>query len=123
MRKVLLTSSTILLSCAGSLALASPYPTVAGQDLDEERVYSPYAGRAYPDQVLFGDTHLHTSLSPDAGLVGTTLAEKLSGEEKKLVQQLAKFGGKQKNVAQHNSAAIRLQSPGGSQAFGQGFFN
>ncbi len=36
-------------------------------------VYSPYADRSYPDQVLWGDTHLHTNLSPDAGLVGTTL--------------------------------------------------
>ena len=38
-----------------------------------ERVYSPFVGRNYPDQVLFGDTHLHTDLSFDAGLVGTTL--------------------------------------------------
>ena len=36
-------------------------------------VYSPYAGRNYPDQVLFGDTHFHTELSFDAGLVGTSL--------------------------------------------------
>jgi hypothetical protein len=37
------------------------------------KVYSPYVGRAHPDQVLFGDTHFHTNLSFDAGLVGTTL--------------------------------------------------
>jgi len=35
--------------------------------------YSPYAFRNYPDQVLFGDMHLHTNLSPDAGFLGTTL--------------------------------------------------
>jgi len=35
--------------------------------------YSPYAGRAYPTQVLFGDTHLHTDLSVDAGLFGNRL--------------------------------------------------
>ena len=35
--------------------------------------YSPYVGRNIPDRVLWGDTHLHTSLSPDAGLTGTTL--------------------------------------------------
>ena len=28
--------------------------------------YSPYAGRNFPTQVYFGDTHLHTSLSGDA---------------------------------------------------------
>jgi len=38
-----------------------------------ERVYSPFAGRDYPDQVLFGDMHFHTELSFDAGLVGTSL--------------------------------------------------
>ena len=46
---------------------------VTEDDFAEERVYSPYAGRDYPDQVLFGDTHFHTNLSFDAGLVGTSL--------------------------------------------------
>ena len=39
----------------------------------DNRVYSPFVNRDYPDQVLFGDTHFHTNLSFDAGLVGTTL--------------------------------------------------
>ncbi len=55
-------------------AFASPQElVVTDKDFEEKRVYSPYAGRAYPDRVLFGDTHLHTNLSPDAGLIGTTL--------------------------------------------------
>ena len=29
--------------------------------------FSPYAGRAFPTRVLFGDTHLHTAVSVDAG--------------------------------------------------------
>jgi hypothetical protein len=36
-------------------------------------VYSPYAGRNFPIRPLFGDTHLHTSLSLDAGAGGTRL--------------------------------------------------
>jgi hypothetical protein len=36
-------------------------------------VYSPYPGQDFPDQVFFGDTHLHTAFSPDAGLIGATL--------------------------------------------------
>jgi hypothetical protein len=48
-------------------------PKVTADDFKDERVYSPYAGRAYPDQVLFGDMHFHTNLSFDAGLVGTSL--------------------------------------------------
>ena len=61
------------LSIVVSPASASPYPQVNPDDLGKERVYSPYAGRAYPDQVFFGDTHFHTNLSFDAGLIGTTL--------------------------------------------------
>jgi hypothetical protein len=36
-------------------------------------VYSPYPEQNFPDQVFFGDTHLHTAFSPDAGLIGATL--------------------------------------------------
>ena len=53
---------------------ASPYDVEITPDmLAEKPVYSPYAGRNYPDQVLFGDTHFHTNLSFDAGLIGTRL--------------------------------------------------
>ena len=29
--------------------------------------FSPYAGRSFPTRVLWGDTHLHTAISVDAG--------------------------------------------------------
>ena len=58
---------------SGRLSAQEPETVVTAEDLTQERVYSPYADRAYPDQVLFGDTHLHTELSPDAGLLGTSL--------------------------------------------------
>jgi hypothetical protein len=35
--------------------------------------YSPYAGRNFPTQAYFGDTHLHTSFSMDAGAFGARL--------------------------------------------------
>ncbi|MGI9473684.1 MAG: DUF3604 domain-containing protein [Rubripirellula sp.] len=35
--------------------------------------FSPYADRAFPTQVFFGDTHLHTALSMDAGTFGNRL--------------------------------------------------
>jgi hypothetical protein len=55
-------------------ASASPQElVVTAEMLEQPRVYSPYVGRDYPDQVLFGDTHFHTNLSFDAGLVGTRL--------------------------------------------------
>ena len=38
--------------------------------------YSPYAGRNFPTVPLFGDTHLHTSFSMDAGAFGARLTPK-----------------------------------------------
>ncbi|WP_068119477.1 DUF3604 domain-containing protein [Tropicimonas marinistellae] len=35
--------------------------------------YSPYLHQSFPDRVFFGDTHLHTSYSTDAGMVGNRL--------------------------------------------------
>jgi hypothetical protein len=37
------------------------------------RPYSPYAGRTFPTRPLFGDTHLHTGFSMDAGAFGAKL--------------------------------------------------
>jgi uncharacterized protein DUF3604 len=39
----------------------------------KEPGYSPYAGKHYPERPLFGDQHLHTGWSVDAGLAGATL--------------------------------------------------
>jgi len=37
------------------------------------KTYSPYAQRSFPSQVYWGETHVHTGLSLDAGLFGSTL--------------------------------------------------
>ena len=53
----------------------SSYAAAAGQQAPDSnaRPYSPYADIAYPTDVYFGDTHVHTALSGDAGGAGTTL--------------------------------------------------
>src|SRR5690242_10559028 len=40
----------------------------------KKRPYSPYAGRTFPTRPFFGDTHLHTSYSMDAGAFGCRLS-------------------------------------------------
>jgi hypothetical protein len=49
----------------GAVLAAAP-PVTGGE-------YSPFVERDYPQNVYFGDTHLHTSFSFDAGMVGDTL--------------------------------------------------
>ena len=38
------------------------------------KVYSPYAKRNFPERAFWGDSHLHTDLSMDAGLFGNRLS-------------------------------------------------
>jgi len=45
-----------------------------GAKLFKARTYSPYAGRNFPSRPLFGDTHLHTGMSMDAGAAGARLS-------------------------------------------------
>ena len=48
------------------------YEPTPGQHLGEKE-YSPYLDIGYPQHVFWGDTHLHTSLSTDAGMIGNRL--------------------------------------------------
>ena len=41
-------------------------------DLYPGKAYSPWAERSFPNQVFWGETHVHTGLSLDAGLFGNT---------------------------------------------------
>jgi len=41
--------------------------------VQQKPAYSPYANRAFPTRPFFGDTHLHTAFSMDAGAFGARL--------------------------------------------------
>ncbi len=43
------------------------------QVVEQPEPYSPYVDRHFPQQVFFGDTHFHSSLSVDSGLIGNKL--------------------------------------------------
>ncbi len=57
----------------GAPASAQDVPPDATENILKGRPYSPYADRAFPTRPFFGDTHVHTALSADAGGGGTTL--------------------------------------------------
>ncbi len=65
-------SKFILTIVALSLTATSCAEDIPGP-IDREVEYSPYPGQDFPNQVFFGDTHLHTSYSTDAGMVGARL--------------------------------------------------
>jgi len=55
-----------------TVGLPPPDSTVAGA-YKAQKHFSPYAGRNFPTRVYWGDTHLHTGLSMDAGAFGARL--------------------------------------------------
>jgi hypothetical protein len=63
----------IIAALAGALTLsatnaqADQSPTKEGLTAVTKTEFSPYAGRNFPTRVLWGDTHLHTAVSVDAG--------------------------------------------------------
>ena len=75
-----MTKSILAAICAAMLMIAlpaaqgsgSPMPGTLSADYPG-KVYSPYAKRSFPERPLWGDSHLHTSLSMDAGLFGNRL--------------------------------------------------
>ena len=61
----------------GGLAFADDNGTLDRQKAEKafpaKAPFSPYVGRSYPTRPLFGDTHLHTAASFDAGAFGARL--------------------------------------------------
>ena len=76
-RLILIPLMAVLIASISSLANAQiPLPESPDEMLSESYTgtsYSPYAGRNFPTFPLWGDTHLHTGNSFDAGAFGATL--------------------------------------------------
>jgi uncharacterized protein DUF3604 len=53
--------------------LSAPEKETVEKAFPSKPPYSPYAGRSFPTRPFFGDTHLHTSFSMDAGAFGARL--------------------------------------------------
>jgi hypothetical protein len=67
--------TSLILSIAVLIVLSTV--VVSAQDApgpsDKKVQYSPYPEQTFPNRVFFGDTHLHTAYSTDAGMVGAIL--------------------------------------------------
>ena len=114
-----------------------------------QKSYSPYAGRDFPTRVFWGDTHLHTGMSMDAGAFGARLlppdayrfargeeVTAANGMRVKLAQPLdflvvadhsdnmgffpKLFAGDPAYLADPDRQALVRDDPGGRRAGGQG---
>ncbi len=82
-RKVLAVFFGVLIAAAASVYAEDPQPTTSDSGTVEKDTveklfpnrapYSPYADLHYPTRPFFGDTHLHTGYSMDAGAFGARL--------------------------------------------------
>jgi hypothetical protein len=76
-RTGLLGAAALILTLGTGTANAQvPPPPDGGDALNDVyrgSTYSPYAGRNFPSRVFWGDTHLHTAYSMDAGAFGNRL--------------------------------------------------
>jgi hypothetical protein len=73
---ILAAAIAAVLSVAASGFVTAAEPAPNAESLERaypENRFSPYANRNFPSQVFWGDTHLHTSLSMDAGAFGARL--------------------------------------------------
>ena len=75
MRSQLSWAMVLALIPVASAAAQDPAPSPEGlkDAFPPQKHYSPYAGRRFPTRVFWGDTHVHTGMSMDAGAFGARL--------------------------------------------------
>jgi len=94
----------LFLSTLGNSPVVAQEPSPPEQQLEsvfpKKPPYSPYANRHFPERVYWGDTHLHTSFSMDAGAFGC-----------RLVPRDAYLFAKGKEVTASSGQQVRLARP------------
>jgi len=76
LNRTLKTAAASLAACVSLATVAQVPPPPGESGLSKAytgRAYSPYAGRGFATGVYWGDTHLHTDISMDAGAFGNRL--------------------------------------------------
>ncbi len=71
-KKAIAVFITVVISSAGAVQ-AKDTPTKLIDARADRTEYSPYLNDTYPNNVYYGDTHLHTSYSTDAGFFGNRI--------------------------------------------------
>ena len=106
MKTTLLIATCVLV---GLLVLAFANTPAQSGDMVPERKnvkgpkkeYSPYADDHFPNRVFFGDTHLHSSWSTDAGMAGA------SGQDPTTAYRVSRG----ETVTSHQGWKVKLNPP------------
>jgi len=61
-----------------SVAYGQEFSLQKGETIEDKKDFSPFVDQHYPNRVFWGDTHLHTSNSPDAGMVGNSVSPEMA---------------------------------------------
>jgi hypothetical protein len=80
MKNIVLACTAVSLSILTTVSVAQEWQPGEDQlsELYTGKAYSPFAGRTFPERPLWGDSHLHTSLSFDAGAFGNRLGPRVA---------------------------------------------
>ena len=70
---ITITAALVTTLSSTTIAQEPPPERESFENAFKEDSFSPYANRSFPSQVFWGDTHLHTSISMDAGAIGNRL--------------------------------------------------
>ena len=72
--RIIAVAMTLFAGASLTAIAQEPPPEAASlENAFKEDSFSPYANRNFPSQVFFGDTHVHSSVSMDAGAIGNRL--------------------------------------------------
>ena len=71
--KSIMAIAAMALTVLSGSALAQEWTLDEDQLVEQPAPYSPFVDQHFPQQVFFGDTHFHSSLSVDSGLIGNRL--------------------------------------------------
>jgi hypothetical protein len=76
----------------GGPTMAQEWTLEKDQLVEQPKLYSPFVDQHFPQNVFFGDTHHHSSLSMDSGLVGNRLGPDVSFEFARGEEMLTSHG-------------------------------
>ncbi len=70
---ILAVAAIAVLAMPGGPALGAEWTPDKSQVVEQPKPYSPYVDQHFPQKVFFGDTHFHSNLSVDSGLIGNRI--------------------------------------------------